>query len=167
MSTPPSDRPRQLSDEHRAKFFAYLDRLPANDRPVYGFSAQRPSLWQRLGGGTTYVQVLFFPDHVVFSTRAMASVKESARETRLLGEIASITVTPGTLMCRATFTFVDGATMKLANVSHAEADPLSHFGAAGLAAFNRAGLSPAAVSSFFVACSQVLPLPGGLFKQMG
>lgn len=165
MSTS-SNRFRELSDEHRAKFFAYLDRLPAKDRPVYGFSAQRPSLWQRLGGGTTYVQVLFFPDHVVFSTRAMASAKESSRETRLLGEIEAITVVPGTLMCRVTFTFVDGDTMKLAHVSQAEAGPLSLFGTTGLAAFNRAGLTPAAVSSFFVACSQVLPLPGGLFKEM-
>lgn len=165
MSTP-SNRARELSDEHRAKFFAYLDRLPAKDRPVYGFSAQKPSVWQRLGGGTTYVLVLFFPDHVVFSTRGMAGARESAREIRLLGEIASITVTRGTLMCRATFTFVDGATLKLASVSHAESGPLSRFGAAGLAAFDRTGLTPAAVSSFFVACSQALPLPDGLFTEM-
>jgi hypothetical protein len=165
MSTP-SNRSRELSNEHRAKFFAYLDRIPAKDRPVYGFSAQQPSLWQRLGGGTTYVQVLFFPDHVVFSTRAMASGKESSRDTLLLGEIAAIRVTPGTLMCRVTVTLVDGATMRLANVSHAEAGPLAQFSTAGLAAFDRARLTPAAVSSFFVACSQVLPLPGGLFKEM-
>lgn len=157
--------PRTLSAEHRAKFFAYLDRLPAKERPVFGFSAQKQSLWARLGGGTTYVLVLLFADHVVLSTRKMASARESARETRLLGEIASITVTPGTLMCRATITFVDGATLKLANVSKAEAGPLALFGAAGLAAFDRAGLTPAAVSSFFVACSQALPLPDGLFAE--
>lgn len=59
----PSDRTRGLSDEHRSRFFAHLDRLPAKDRPVFGFPAQKPSLWQRLGGGTTYLLVLFFPDH--------------------------------------------------------------------------------------------------------
>jgi len=163
MSTPTN--PRELSAEHRAKFFGYLDQLPAKDRPVFGFSAQKRSLWARLGGGTTYVLVVFFPDHVVFSTRAMASGKESARETRLLGEVASITVTPETLMCRATITFVDGDTLKLANVSRAESGPLSQFGSAGLAAFDRAVLAPAAVASFFVACSQVLPLPDGLFSE--
>jgi hypothetical protein len=164
MSTP-RNAPRGLSDAHRAIFFAYLDRLPAKDRPVFGFSAQKPTLWARLGGGTTYQLVLFFPDHVVFSTRAMASAKESARETRLLGEIAAITVTPGTLMCRATIRFVDGPTRKLTNVSRSEADPLAHFDTAGLAAFDRAGLTPAAIASFFVACSQALPLPDGLFTE--
>jgi hypothetical protein len=162
MSTPR----RELSDAHRAKFFAYLDELPPKDRPVFGFSAQKQSLWARLGGGTAYVLVLFFTDHVVFSTRRMASAKESAREARLLAEIASITVTPGTLMDSATFTFVDGATMKLANVSHAESGPLARFGEAGLAAFDRATLTPAALASFFVACSQALSLPDGLFREM-
>ncbi len=165
MPTP--NPPRTLSDVHRAKFFAYLDGLPPKDRPVYGFSAQKASVWARLGGGTSYVLVLFFADHVVFSTRGMASGKQSARDTRHLAEIASIEVTPGTLMDRATVTFVDGATMRLANVSHAESGPLSLFGATGLAAFNRAGLAPAAVSSFFVACSQALPLPDGLFTELG
>jgi hypothetical protein len=164
MSTP--QRPRELSDAHRAKFFVYLDQLPPKDRPVYGFSAQKPSLWARLGGGTTYVLVLFFTDHVLFSTRRMASARETAREARLLGEIASITVAPGTLMDRAAFSFVDGATMKLANLSHAESGPLTRFGEAGLAAFDRATLTPAAVASFFVACSQALPLPDGLFREM-
>jgi uncharacterized protein (DUF2336 family) len=164
MSTP--HPPRELSDAHRAKFFAYLDALPPKDRPVFGFSAQQQSLWARLGGGTTYLLVLFFTDHVVFSTRRMASARETAREARLLGEIAAITVTPGTLMDRATFTFVDGATMKLANVSHAESGPLARFGEAGLAAFDRTTLAPAALASFFVACSQALSLPDGLFREM-
>jgi len=165
MSTPINPS-RGFSDEHRAKFFAYLDRLPAKDRPVFGFSAQKPSLWQRLGGGTRYLLVLFFPDHVVFSTRALASGREVAREIRLLGEVASIGVTTGTHMCRATFRFVDGKALELGNVSKAEAGPLSLFGPAGLAAFDRDGLEPAAVRSFFVACSQALPLPDGLFTDL-
>jgi hypothetical protein len=156
---------RGLSAEHRTKFFAYLDRLPPKDRPVYGFSGQRPSAWQFLGGGTAYVQVLFFPDHVVFSTRGMASRKETGREVRLLGEIASIGVDPGTLMSTATVHFVDGSTIRLRNVSRAEGAPLELFDAIGLAAFDRAGLEREAVSAFFVACSQVLPLPDGLFTE--
>src|SRR3954454_6357669 len=110
MSTPhPS---REFSERHRAKFFAYLDRLPAKDRPVFGFSAQRPSLWQRLGGGTKYLLVLFFPDPVVFSTRVLSSGREVGRDVRLLAEIGSIEVEAGPLMCRATVRFVDGATMR-------------------------------------------------------
>lgn len=159
----PSDLTRGLSDQHRVKFFAYLDRLPAKDRPVFGFAAQKPSVWQRLGGGTTYLLVLFFPDHVVFSTRTMASNRESARTTYLLGEIASISVTAGTLASSATIRLVDGKAMRLANVSHAVADALSRFDAAGLAAFSRAELAPGAVRAFFIACSRALPLPDGLF----
>jgi len=156
---------RGLSAEHRVKFFAYLDRLPPKDRPVYGFSGQRPSVWQFLGGSTAYVQVLFFPDHIVFSTRRMASRKETARDVRLLAEIASIGVDPGTLVSGATFHFVDGRTIRLRNVSRAEAAPLALFDVIGLAAFDRAGLEREAVSAFFVACSQVLPLPDGLFTE--
>jgi hypothetical protein len=165
MSTP-GDLTRGFSDQHRAKFFAYLDRLPAKDRPVFGFPAQRPSLWQRLGGGTTYVLVLFFPDHVVFSKRVMASSRESARTTRLLGEIGSIGVSRGTLASSVTIAFVDAERMRLANVGHAAADALSRFEGAGLAAFERAGLAPDAVRGFFIACSQVLPLPDGLFTEL-
>jgi hypothetical protein len=154
---------RRLTDEQRTKFFGYLDRLPAKDRPVFAFSGQKPSLTQRLGGGTRYVVVVVFPDHVVFSTRDLTSTREVARESRLLAEIESITVTAGTLMSRATFRFVGGATTKLANVSHAEAGPLARFDGAGLAAFDRSGLSPEAVTAFFVACSHALALPDGLF----
>jgi hypothetical protein len=153
----------RLSDEHRTKFFGYLDRLPPKDRPVFAFSGQQPSLTQRLGGGTRYVVVVLFPDHVIFSTRRMASTREISRVSRMIGEIESLTVTPGTLMSRATFRFVGGATLQLANVSRAEAGPLSLFDREGLAAFDRAGLAPEAVAAFFVACSQALALPDGLF----
>lgn len=159
----PSDRTRGFTDEHRTRFFAHLDRLPAKDRPVFGFAAQKPSLWQRLGGGTSYLLVLFFPDHVVVSTRKMASHRESARTTYLLGEIATISVTAGTLVSRATIRLVEGKTLRLANVSHAVAAVLARFDDAGLAAFNRAELAPDAVRAFFVACSRALPLPDGLF----
>lgn len=159
----PSDRTRGFSDEHRAKFFAHLDRLPAKDRPVFGFPAQKPSLWQRLGGGTTYLLVLFFPDHVVFSTRTMSSNRESARTTYLLGEITSISVAAGTLASSAIIHLVDGKTLRLANVRPGVADALGRFDAEGLAAFNRADLAPDAVRAFFVACSRALPLPDGLF----
>lgn len=162
----PSDRTRGFTEEHRAKFFAHLDQLPAKDRPVFGFPAQRPSLWQRLGGGTTYLLVLFFPDHVVFSTRRMASNRESARLTYLLGEITSIDVTAGTLASSATILLVDGKTVRLAGVSHVVADVLSRFDAHGLAAFHRAGLAPEAVRAFFVACSRALPLPDGLLTEL-
>ena len=159
-------RSRGFSEEHRTKFFAHLDRLPAKDRPVFGFPAQRPSLWQRLGGGTTYVLVLFFPDHMVFSTRGATNDRESARTTCLLGEIASIDVATGTLACRATIRFVDARPMLLAAVSHSAAELLSRFDAAGLAAFERGALPPDAVRGFFVACSRVLPLPDGLFREL-
>ena len=155
--------PHRLSDEHRTRFFAYLDRLPAKDRPVYAFSGQRPSLTQWLGGGTRYVVVVIYPDHVVFSTRKLASTREIAQESRLLGEIESLTVTEGTLMARAAFRFVGGSGLTLANVSRAEAGPLSLFDSEGLAAFDRAGLTPDAVTAFFVACSQALAWPDGLF----
>lgn len=162
----PSDRTRGFTEDHRAKFFAHLDRLPAKDRPVFGFAAQKPSLWQRLGGGTTYLLVLFFPDHVVLSTRRMSSNRESTHTTYLLGEIASISVTAGTLASRATIRLVDGKTIRLANVNHAVAAVLARFDAAGLAAFNRADLAPEAARAFFVACSRALPLPDGLFTDL-
>lgn len=151
----------------RAKFFAHLDRLAAKDRPVYGFVGQQPSLWQRLGGGTTYVLVLFFPDHVVFSTRRMASNRETGRSTRLLAEIDSISVSGGPLRATAALSLVGGKPVRLANLSLAAAEPLSRFDDAGLAAFRRDQLSPAAVRDFFVACSRVLPLPDGLFDGDG
>lgn len=153
---------RRLSDEHRSRFFAYLDRLPPKDRPVFAFSGQRLSLTQRLGGGTRYVLVVLFPDHVVFSTRNLASTREISRESRLIAEIESIAVTAGTLMSRVTFQFVGGGRAEFVNVSHAEAGPLLRFDTEGLAAFERAGLEPDAVAAFFVACSQALGLPAGL-----
>ena len=156
---------RRFSDEHRAKFFAHLDSLPAKDRPVFAFSGQKPSLTQWLGGGTRYVVVVLFPDHVVLSTRDLTSTREIGRESRLLGEVESVTVTPGTLMARATLRFVGGATLTLANVSRAEAEPLARFDTAGLAAFDRSALAPDTVAAFFVACSQALSLPDGLFSE--
>lgn len=105
-----SDPGRGFSDEHRAKFFAHLDRLPARDRPVFGFSA----------------------------------------------------IVPPPSRCHS---FVDAGTMKLANVPRAPAGVLARFDDHGLAAFNRADLSPEAVRAFFVACSRVLPWPDGLFTE--
>jgi hypothetical protein len=163
---PEPDLTRGFTDEHRAKFFAYLDRLPARDRPVYGFAGQQPSAWQWLGGGTTYVLVLFFPDHVVFSTRRMNNHRESGRTTRLLAEITSIEVAPGPLRSSAVILFVDEKSMKLSGIAPAAAAPLARFADADLAAFDRAELTPEAVRAFFVACSRGLPLPDGLFTDL-
>jgi len=163
---PEPDLTRGFTDEHRAKFFAYLDRLPAKDRPVYGFAGQQPSVWQRLGGGTTYVLVLFFPDHVVLSTRRMSNHRESARTTRLLAEITSIDVAPGPLRSSALIRFVGDKPMKLSGITPAAATPLARFADADVAAFDRADLAPDAVRAFFVACSRGLPLPDGLFRDL-
>lgn len=152
-----------FGDRHRTRFFAFLDRLPARDRPAYGFSAQRSSFTQRLGGGAAYVVVLFFPDHVLFSTRRMANDRESGRTTRLLAEIAAIEVTAGPLRSTALVRFVGDKPMKLTNIPPAVAVPLACFRDDGLAAFDRSALPPDAVRAFFVACSRVLPLPDGLF----
>jgi hypothetical protein len=161
----PMPRPDRFTDQHREKFFAYLDRLPAKDRPVYGFSGQRPSMWERLGGGTTYVLVLFFPDHVVFSTRRMSSHREARRTTRLLAEIASIEVSPGPLRSTALIRFVDDKPIRLSSITPAAAEPLARFGDVGLTAFARPDLERDAVRAFFVACSRALPLPDGLFDE--
>ena len=162
MSTP--DAAAGFSDQHRARFFAFLDRLAPKDRPVYGFSAQRPSLFQRLGGGTAYVVVLLFPDHVLFSTRRMASDRESARAARLLAEIVAIEVAAGPLRSTALVKFVADKPMRLSNIPPAVAAPLARFRDDGLAAFERAELTPDAVRAFFVACSRALPMPDGLFS---
>ena len=162
----PPDAGGGFSDQHRARFFAFLDRLAAKDRPIYGFSAQRPSLFQLLGGGTAYVVVLFFPDHVLFSTRRMASDRETARTTRLLAEIVGIEVTPGQLRSTALIRFVDDKPMKLSNIPPAVAAPLARFRDKDLAAFERADLTRDAVRAFFVACSRALPLPDGLFTDL-
>jgi hypothetical protein len=159
----PDDR---FTDQHRDKFFAYLDRLPAKDRPVYGFAGQQPSLWEKLGGGTTYVLVLFFLDHVVFSTRRMSSDRESGRRTRLLAEITAIEVSPGPLRSTALIRFVDDKPMKLSSIPRAAAAPLTRFGDVGLTAFRRAELDRDAVRAFFVACSRALPLPDRLFEEL-
>lgn len=162
----PIDPVPGFSDRHRARFFAHLDRLPARDRPVYGFSAQQPSLSQRLGGGTTYLLVLFFPDHVVFSTRRMASNRETRRATRLLAEITSIEVTAGPLRSSALIRLVDDRPIRLSSIPPAAAAPLARFTELGLAAFARDQLGPEAVKAFFVACSRALPLPDGLFTDL-
>jgi hypothetical protein len=161
----PNDATPGFTAGHRARFFAHLDRLAAKNRPVYGFAGQQPSLWQRLGGGTSYVLVVFFPDHVVLSTRRMSSHRETSRSTRLLAEIASISVSAGLLRSTVVLGLVGGAEIILANVSPAAAEPLARFDDAGLAAFSRDSLTPGAVSAFFVACSRTLPLPGGLFTE--
>lgn len=152
-----------FGEQHRARFFAFLDRLPAKDRPVYGFSAQRPSLTQRLGGGAAYVVVLFFPDHVLFSTRRMANDRETRRATRLLAEVAAIEVAAGPLRSTALVRFVGDKPMKLTNIPPAVAAPLARFRAEGLAAFDRSELPRDAVRAFFVACSRALPMPDDLF----
>jgi hypothetical protein len=153
-----------FGDEHRARFFAFLDQLPAKDRPVYGFSAQRSSLTQRLGGGAAYVVVLFFPDHALFSTRRMANDRETRRTTRLLGEISAIEVTGDPLRSTAVVRLVGDKPMKLTNIPPPVAAPLAWFRDKGLAAFDRSTLPRDAVRAFFVACSRALPLPDGLFK---
>lgn len=163
---PEPELTRGFTDQHRAKFFAYLDRLPAKDRPVYGFAGQHPSAWQWLGGGTTYVLVLFFPDHVVFSTRRRSNLRESGRSTRLLAEITAIEVTTGPLRSSALIRFVGDKPMKLSSIAPAAAAPLARFADADLAAFDRTDLTPDAVRAFFVACSRGLPLPDGLFRDL-
>lgn len=161
--TEPGNPIRGLDDERRRRFLAYLDRLPADDRPVFGFPARTRSRWQWVGGGPTYVLVLLFPDHVVVSTRRGSSGSEKARRTSLLAEISSITVTPGPLRAKVLVRFVGGGRLRLSGVDRAAAEVLARFDDLGPAAFDRTVLGPDALAPFFVACSRVLPLPDGLF----
>lgn len=124
---------------------------------------QKASLWQKLGGGTRHVIVLFFADHMVLSTRGSVRMKEAFREVRPADDLAGIDVTSGPMMSSVTFRFVDGSTMKLANVGHAEVAPLRQLMSEGPSAFDRPRLGPEALTAFFYACNHGLPLPDDLF----
>ena len=159
----PSDPSRGVTEEHRSRFFAHLDTLPFEDRPVYGFAARKASAWQWVGGGPTYVLVLVFPHHVVFSTRRGSAGPEKSRRAPALAEIASIGVVRGPLRAKAVIRFVDGEELRLSGIDRAAAGVLARFDDRGVAAFDRDTWGQDAFPPFFVACSRVLPLPDGLF----
>jgi len=155
----------KLKPEDRDRFVAFLDGLPENERPVYGFSGVKSSAWQKLGGGTNRVVVLFFKDRVVFSTRGVVGSKEQARRERPLTEITEIREVSGPMFSSVEFRFSDGSKTKLADVMHRAAAPVSKFMADGLAAFERSQLDAESLTDFFYASNLGLPLPDDLFSR--
>jgi hypothetical protein len=155
---------RKLAPGEMHTFLSYLDAVPDKERPVYGISGDKSSLWQKMGGGTKHIIVLFFPDHVVFSTRSMVTRKELSRRERPLSDITGVNVIAGPMMSGVAFRFNDGSKLKVANLMHKEAEPLTRFMSEGLAAFDRSRLDEESLSYFFYACNIGLPLPDDLFE---
>lgn len=156
---------KQLKPEDMQVFLSYLDALPEGERPTYGFTGQKASVWQKMGGGTGRVIVLFYPDRVMVSMRGLTGVKEKSRFERPLDEIEDVHVASGPLLSSVAIRFRDGSKAKVANVGHKEAEPLSRFTAEGVAAFDRSRLVPEALTGFFYACNHGLPLPDDLFTR--
>jgi hypothetical protein len=149
----------RLSAEQRDQFFAYLDTLPEDERPLFAFMGRKSGLWHQLGGGTAQVIVFVYKDWLVFSTRGMASLKEKRRVPRLITDVAEVKVLDGPIFSSVQVRFHDGSKTKIANVDHAPAARMEAFGREGLRAFERSRLDEAAVSSFWRTCRLGLPLP--------
>lgn len=156
---------KQLKPEDLEVFLSYLDTLPEEDRPIYGIQGKKASAWEKLGGGTSRIIVLFYPDRAVFSMRGLTGVKEKSRIERPLSDIVDVRVVAGPLLSSVAFTFRDGSKTKLANVAHKEAAPLTRFMAEGEAALDRSRLDPESLTAFFYACNHGLPLPDDLFTR--
>ena len=154
---------KQLKPEDMELFLSHLDSLPEAERPIYGISGKKASLWEKLGGGTKRIIVLFYPDRLVISTRSMVGLTEKARVERPLSDIDDVHVLAGPLMSSVALRFRDGSKTKLANVGHKEAEPLTRYMDEGVSVFARSRLDPEALTAFFYACNIGLPLPEDLF----
>ena len=153
----------RLSDEEIERFEAHLDSRPEQERPLYAISGRKSSLWEKLGGGTRRIIVLFYRDRVVISDRGMVSTKEKGHKERPIASLEGVKILSGPLFSSVALRFSDGLRTKLVNIRHQAADPVGMYEDTGLAAFDRARLTPEAKSDFFYACNVALDLPENLF----
>ena len=152
----------RLSDAELERFLSHLDTLPERDRPVYAISGRKSSLWEKMGGGTHQIIVIFYPDRVVISDRGTFSTKEKGRRHLPIEDLKDVKIVSGPLFSSVALRFESEKT-KLVNVRHQAAEPVGGYESMGLAAFDRSRLTPEAISDFFYACNVALDLPEDLF----
>lgn len=148
----------KLSDQERDQFFAYLDSLPEDERPIYAFLGRKSGLWHQLGGGTAQMLVLVYEDRMVISTRGMANAKkEKRRVEKAVSDVTEVHVITGPLFSSVQFKFNDGTKTKIANVGHGAGRAMESFGNHRLLGLDRDRLDRGSISEFWYACVMALP----------
>ncbi len=127
---------KELKPEDLATVQGYLDGLPQEQRPLYGLTGIKTSLWSRLGGGAMPYVVLFTRDRIVLSKRSVGGQKERERREYTIGDLTGVTPRHGPLLDSALFRFADGFTVRVGNIPHTQIEPVVRFLHEGLDAFD-------------------------------
>ncbi|MCB2224535.1 MAG: hypothetical protein KQH83_10245 [Actinobacteria bacterium] len=153
----------RLKPEQQRRFLAYLDGLPEHERPVYGLTGSKgSSSWTmfRPIAATTTIAALFFADRVVFSQETWGKGSTEVP----IADIAGIEVKQSVLDSKVRFRLADGGKIVLNDVMKKASQPLSAYGAMGMAAFDPSRLSDVAMLYFYRACDMAMDLPEGLLS---
>ena len=146
----------------------YLDQMPEEQRPLYGFVGIKTSLWSQMGGGTKPFVVVFMPDRVVFSKRSLGGTKQAWASEHALGDLTDVSVRQGPAFDSALFTFTDGYKVRVGNIGHSGGDqeirPVTEYMRTGPAAFDWSRLSDYQRTACYYAFSLLELIPRDLLE---
>lgn len=139
-----------------------LAAMPDAERPLYGFTGVKTSLWSQIGGGAKPFVVLFTPDRIVFSKRSVTGTKEAERREFAHGDLTEVSVRNGPLLDSALFRFADGFKVRVGNIPHTQIDPVTRFRREGPGAFEWSRLSPVQKTNCYYTFTTMGVLPRDL-----
>jgi hypothetical protein len=153
---------KRLRPEDLAAFRAYLEELPAGERPLYGLIGIKASWWSRLGGGARPFVVLFSGEKVTLSKRSVRRHRELSRRDYPVGELKKVSVRRGPLLESARLSFADGYSVRVGSLPRRQAQPVERFPAEGPTAFEPSGLTAEQLTNTYLACDALGLLPTAL-----
>lgn len=131
-------RPRDLE-----AFLRHLDAMPQAERPIYGLVGKKKIKflhWVFAAASKLYA-LYFTQDRVVLSQRNVGGSRERRRIEYPIGDLVAVRVTKGPVWHTIRLEFRDGFTIKLANITRGQCDPIARVPVGGAAALARERLT--------------------------
>lgn len=140
----------------------FLATMPEEDRPLYGITGIKTSLWSQIGGGANSFVALFLPETIVFSKRSLGGIREKTRDELPLAGLIDVSVRRGPMLDSARFTFANGFKVRVGNILHHQITPVTRLPSEGVAALDWANLSAAQKTNCYFTFAMMGLLPRDL-----
>ena len=140
----------------------FLSTMPEEDRPLYGITGIKTSLWSQLGGGANQFVALFLPKTIVFSKRTIGGIGEKKRHESPLDELTEVSVRKGPMLDSAKFVFTSGFQVRVGNILHGQITPVTRILDEGIGALEWDGLSAAQKTNCYFTFTTMGLLPRDL-----
>ena len=153
---------KELKDDDMAVVTDRLSEIPEAQRPLYGITGIKTSLWSQIGGGAKPYIVVFMPDRIIISRRNLTGKKHVSGNEHPLGDLVDVSVRNGPMFDSAKFTFSDGFSTRVGNIPNGQIDPVLRFLEQGPSAFDWASLNQTQRTNCYFTFTSMGYLPADL-----